>query len=364
MSKDYYKILGVDKNASKEEIKKAFRKLAHKYHPDKKTGDEAKFKELNEAYGVLSNDQKRSEYDSYGRVFEGSGGGGQGFGGGAYQGGPWGGFSGFSGAQQGFDEDFDLGDIFSDFFSGGARKKTKRGRDISMDIELTFEESVFGTDRKVLLNKVSTCEKCKGNRAEPGTGVEKCDTCNGQGKVREVRNSFIGSFATERACSACHGSGEVPKTKCKNCSGLGVVKKEEEVSLQIPAGINNGEMIRMTGGGEAVAGGVPGDLYIKVHVKPHSVFKKDGNNLVMDLKIKLSDALLGSEYQVDTLDGKIKVKIPENISIGEVLRIKGKGVPIDKNRRGDLLINLHIELPNKLSKNARKLIEELKKEGV
>lgn len=368
MAKDYYSILGIEKKASKDEVKKAFRTLAHKHHPDKKGGDEAKFKEINEAYTVLSDDKKRAEYDAYGRVFsDGQGPGpGAGFGG---QGGA-GGFGGFDFSQftqggngEGFEMNF--GDIFSDFFGGGRGGHSKRGRDISIDVELTFEESIFGVTRKILLNKTSTCKTCTGTGGAPGTKFSTCKTCNGKGKIREVRGTILGSFATERTCSECHGSAKIPDEKCKTCQGAGVSKQENEISVKIPAGIEDGEMIRLTAGGEALAGGSPGDLYIKVHVKRHATFRKDGQNLITDLKIKLSDALLGAEYQLKTLDGTITVKIPAHVAFGETLRVKGKGVPNDRgSSRGDILIRVIIELPKSLSKNAKKMIEELKEEGV
>lgn len=356
MAKDYYESLGVDKKASKEEIKKAFRTLAHKYHPDKKDGNDAKFKEINEAYSVLSDDKKRAEYDSYGRVFSGG-----------QQGGPSGGFEGFDFSQftqggQGFQ--FDFGDIFGDMFGGGRRAQAKRGRDISIDIELSFEESVFGVERVVLLNKVSTCDVCQGTGAEKGSEMLTCSTCSGTGSIREVKNTFFGQFESATTCETCHGSGKVPKTKCHTCKGAGVLKKETEIKVKIPAGIDSGEMIRLTGAGEAVAGGHSGDLYIKVYVKKHALFRKDGTNLVMDLNVKLSDALLGGSETVHTLDGEIAVKIPEGVTHGEILRIKGKGVPYAKNSRGDILLRVNIALPKKLSKEAKKAIEALKKEGI
>ena len=362
MSKDYYETLGVKKDASQDEIKKAFRKLAHEYHPDKKGGNEAKFKEVNEAYSVLSNEQKRSEYDAYGRTFSGAGGAGAGgFGG-------QGGFGGFDFSQytqggQGF-EGFDIGDIFGDIFGGGRRQQAKRGRDISIDIELSFEESIFGVTRKILLNKTSACTRCKGEGGEPGTDYVTCKTCNGKGSIRDVKRTILGSIATERACETCSGKGKTAKDKCKECKGAGILKKQSEIEVQIPSGIDDGEMIRMTGGGEAIAGGTAGDLYIKIHVKRHPVFRKEGRNLLMELNIKLSDALLGGSHVIHTLDGDITVKTPEHISFGEILRVKGKGVPVSKNDRGDLLIKVNIELPRKLSKEAKKLVEQLKGEGV
>ncbi|MBX4197800.1 molecular chaperone DnaJ [Candidatus Parcubacteria bacterium] len=362
MAKDYYQMLGVNRDASKEDIKKAFRKLAHQYHPDKKGGSAEKFKEVNEAYSVLSDDKKRAEYNAYGRVFSDAPGGGYNPGSG------FGGFD-FSGFQQaggqGF-EDIDLGDIFGQFFGGGARGGTrqKRGADISVDVEIAFQDSVFGTERKILLNKTSVCDHCTGNGAEPGTEMKTCASCNGKGKIHETKNSFLGQFTTVRTCSTCNGNGKIPVQKCKKCHGLGVYKKQEEFAINIPAGIDNGEVIRLTGAGEAVAGGVPGDLYIKVHVKKHPLFHKEGTNLVTDLNIKLSTALLGGEYALETLDGTLNLKIPQGINNGEILRVKGKGVPIDRNRRGDILVKIHIQLPTKLSKSASKLIEELKKEGI
>jgi molecular chaperone DnaJ len=356
MAINYYEVLGVEKSASKDDIKKAFRKLAHQFHPDKKGGNADKFKEVNEAYSILSDDTKRAEYDTYGRTFSEGGNGGAGFGG--FD------FSGFQNGQ-GF-EDIDLGDIFGSFFGGGnrGRERQKRGADISVDVELSFHESVFGVERKIILNKTSVCDACMGSGAEPGTEVKTCPTCNGKGKIHETKNSILGAFSTVRPCGTCNGSGKVPTTKCKKCHGLGVTKKQEEIKIQIPAGIENGEMIRMSGAGEAVAGGVTGDLYIKVHVKKHPLFRKENLNIVSDLNIKLSTALLGGDYVLETLDGPITLKIPSGISHAEILRVKGKGIPFERNKRGDLLIKIHIQLPQKLSKSAAKLVEELKKEGI
>lgn len=356
MGKDYYKILGVEKKASKEEVKKAFRKLAHKYHPDKKGGDEKKFKEASEAYAVLSDEKKRAEYDTYGRTFNGSN-GGPGAGAGGFD---------FSGFQQGggFDfQDFDLGDIFGDFFGGG-RQKQKRGRDISIDVEIDFKDSIFGTKRKVLLTKTSVCDVCKGAGAKPGTKMKTCTTCNGAGQVNETRNSIFGSFSSVRTCPTCHGRGEVPEVACVKCQGEGVVNEQVEINVDIPAGIEDGQMIRLTGMGEAVAGGVAGDLYVKIHVGPHPTLKKQGENLVMNLNVKLSDALLGAEYKIETLDGTLKLKIPENTRYGDTLRVRDKGVVLSPKKRGDLLIKVQIDLPKKLSRKAKQLLKELQDEGI
>lgn len=368
MSKDYYETLGVSKGASKEEIKKAFYKLAHKYHPDKKEGNEAKFKQVNEAYQVLSDDSKRSKYDQYGSGFENMGQQG------GYGAGAQGGFEGFdfSGAG-GFGNgnvDFDFGnlnDIFSDFFTGGmggGRTQARRGRDISTEVQISFSDAIFGTNRKILITKTSTCLTCNGSGAKAGSKMETCKHCNGQGKIRESKRTIFGNVASTKVCDVCLGTGEVPKELCDKCKGKGVMRREEEISIVIPAGIRDGEMIRMTGMGEAISKGTTGDLYIKINVAPHAVFKRDGNDLVMNLNLKLSDALLGTEYPIETLDGEIKVTIPEGVSINEILRVRGKGVPVSKNKRGDLLIKLNIKLPGRLSRKSREIIEELQKEGI
>ncbi|MBI2474636.1 MAG: molecular chaperone DnaJ [Candidatus Taylorbacteria bacterium] len=365
MSKNYYETLGLSKNASKDEIKKAFRTLAHQYHPDKKGGDEQKFKEVNEAYSVLSDDKKRAEYDAYGRVFSG----GAGAGNAGFDPSGFGGFEGFDFSNFGFGGDadggfdFGVGEIFGDIF-GGRATRSKRGRDISIDIELSFAESIFGSERRILLRKSVVCDYCNGSGGEPGTPEKTCTACNGKGKLRETKRSFIGSFSTVRNCDECGGTGKIPERKCSVCAGTGVVRKEKEIAIKIPSGIEDGEMIRLSGEGEMASKGVSGDLYVKVHVKKHPSIRKEGPNLLMDLPIKLSSALLGDEYTVATLDGDIKVTIPEGIRHGEILRVRGKGVPIERVKRGDLLIRIQIDLPAKLSREAKHLIEQLKKEGI
>ncbi len=355
MAKNYYDILGVEKKATKEDIKKAFRKLAQAHHPDK-GGDEAKFKEITEAYSTLSDERKRREYDSYGQTF--AGGGPQGFNGQGFD------FSQFGGFGQGGVE-FDISDLFGDIMGGGrGGRRVKRGRDISIDVELTFKESVFGASRAVLMTKIGKCDTCEGSGAKPGTELETCTTCNGAGKIREVRQSIMGPIQVQQTCSVCEGAGKVPKEKCATCAGHGVLRKEEEINLKIPAGIDGGEMMRMPGQGEAVKGGVSGDLYVKIHVKPHPVFRKEGLHLVMDLPVKLTDALLGTTVSVKTLDDKVlEVKVPKMEKNEEVLRLKGKGVVID-GQTGDLLIRLTSVLPKKLSGKAKKAIEDLKAEGL
>lgn len=359
MAKNYYDILGVEKKATQDDIKKAFRKLAQKHHPDK-GGDEAKFKEITEAYSILSDDKRRREYDSYGQTFAG--------------GGPQGGFNGnmggfdFSGFQNGAGGvEFDLSDLFGEFgdvFGGGRGRRVKRGRDISIDVEISFKDSILGVKRSVLITKIGTCDVCTGTGAKPGTDMETCSTCNGAGKIHETRNSPLGAFTSVRACPACEGSGKIPKEKCKNCTGHGILRKEEEINLDIPRGIDNGEMIRMPARGEAVKGGVSGDLYVKVHVKPHNTFRKEGPNIIMQMPIKLTDALLGTTVSITTIDDKtLDVKVPAMAKTEETLRLRGKGVQFDDGA-GDLLIHVTTTMPKKLSGKAKKAIEDLKSEGL
>jgi len=365
MTKDYYNVLGVDKKATQDDIKKAFRKLAHKYHPDKGGTDESKFKEITEAYSVLSDDKKRREYDTYGQAF--AGGAPRGAGQGSAGGNPFGGFD-FSGFQQGFgggNAEFDFGDIFGDMFGGTrGQARTPRGRDISIDLEVPFKDAAFGTTRTVLITKVSTCTLCSGSGAKPGTELEKCTTCNGSGRVHETRNSILGQFTSVRTCAACEGTGKLPKEKCPECKGHGVHRKQEEIKVNIPAGIDNGEMIRMPGVGEAIKAGTAGDLYVKVHVKPHPTFRRDGANLIMHLPVKLTDALLGTTVSIESLEGKtLEVKIPVMKRVEELLRVAGKGIPMEGSR-GDLIIRLEVALPHKLSGKAKKSVEDLKSEGL
>ncbi len=354
MSKDYYQILGIEKGASKDEVKKAFHKLAHKYHPDKKTGDEAKFKEVSEAYAILSDEKKRAEYDAYGRVFNGGNGGG---GGNPFEGFD---FSQFTGAN-GFE--FDLGDIFGDIFGGGGSRE-RRGRDISIDLQLPLRDVVFGTERTVMLTKASKCAVCAGSGAAPGSEMITCKTCNGKGKIHETRNSIFGSIATTSICPDCGGAGTIPKNPCTECRGSGVTRRQEDIAIKVPPGIADGEMIRLQGMGEAIPRGTSGDLYVKIRVERDPVFSREGANLLMNLTVKLTDALLGATYTVKTFDGDISVKIPAGISFGELLRVKGKGIVVPHGSRGDLLIRILIQIPNKLSRSAKESVEKLKEEGI
>ncbi len=353
--KDYYDLLGVDKKATKDDIKKAFHKLAHKFHPDKSSGDADKFKEVSEAYSILSDDKKRAEYDSYGQNFGGGAGAG-------YNGAQGFDFSQFQDAFNNGGFNFDFGDL-GDFFGGGGGR-ARRGHDVSIDLEISFKESVFGTKRVVLLAKTAQCDTCHGNGAKPGTEVETCKHCGGSGRVHETSNTIFGQISMQQTCKWCHGNGKIPKEKCTTCRGEGVLRKQVEVDINVPAGIDGGEMIRLTGAGEAVQGGASGDLYVKIHVTGDPRYRKDGINILTDLSVKLTDAMLGADYQVETLDGIETVSVPAGVTHGESLSIKGKGIPGGRGKRGDFVVRVKITLPQKLSKNAKNLIEKLKEEGI
>lgn len=366
MAKDYYETLGVKKGASKEEIKAAFRKLAHQYHPDKKGGDEKRFKEINEAYQVLSDDEKRKQYDTYGHAGVGAGGGPGGF--------DPSGFGGFGGFQSGGFEGVDLGDIFGDIFGGfggfegfggGRRERVKRGADIETSVSLTFVEAALGVEKSISLARDVLCEVCKGSGAKPGKGMKQCGTCNGKGRVTEMRRSVFGSFSTVRTCTFCGGSGQIPEEACATCAGKGTVRKKEVVTVSIPPGVQDGEVLRIPGYGESVQNGIPGDLYVRMGVAPHPVFRREGANLVMDLSIKLTDALLGTTKTFEDLEGKpLEVRVPSGVKHGDILRLKGRGIPTAKGRNGDILVNISVLMPKDLKGEAKKIIEDLRKLGL
>jgi molecular chaperone DnaJ len=358
MGNDYYSILGVDKKASKDEIKKAFHKLAHKYHPDKNGGDDKKFKEVNEAYQVLSDDSKRGQYDQFGSSFaQGSGGQGQA-----------GGFDGFDFSQftqNGADFGFDMGDIFGDLFGGGSRRaKNRHGSDLQTSITLDFKDAVFGVEKEIRITKPSTCLTCKGDGAKPGTKLHTCDQCNGSGTVKTVQRTILGSIATSQICNKCEGVGKIPDEPCTTCKGKGVVNEARTIKVAVPAGIQNGETLRLQAMGEAIKGGQSGDLYVRVSVNPHKSIVRSNYDLVSTLSIKLTDALLGAQYAVETLDGSMPVTVPAGTKIGDTIVLKHHGVPTSSSKRGNFIVKLVIALPEKLSKQAKVLIEELKKEGI
>ncbi|MBI4592505.1 molecular chaperone DnaJ [Candidatus Uhrbacteria bacterium] len=347
MAKDYYKTLGVDKGASQDDIKKAFRKLAHQYHPDKAGGDEAKFKEANEAYQVLSDEKKRAQYDQLGSAaFDGSGGfGGQGFGG----------FSGFQGGA-GFE---DLGDIFGDLFGGGrSRSRERRGSDIQVDMELTFNESIFGVNKEVELTKTDTCDRCGGTGGEPGEAMETCKDCDGNGVQIGVQRTVFGNIQTKHTCATCQGTGEMPKKPCKTCHGQGVERKKQTLTVTIPSGVENGSMLRVRAQGEAIKGGQTGDLFVRLHVPKDRHFERDGATLLTEATIGFTQAALGDTIGVETVDGSVDLKIPAGTQSGAQFRLRGKGVPHNRGR-GDQIVNVTVRTPEKLSREQKRLLEDL-----
>lgn len=359
MGKDYYAILGVSKNATAEEIKQAYRRLAHQHHPDKQGGNEAKFKEMNEAYQTLKDPEKRRQYDQFGTTFE--------------QARSQGGFGGF----QGFSDfsDFvrgsgvgDFGDIFSDFFGGGRRSGRSRkpqGRDISVDIEIDFKDAVFGVTKEVSLFKPSLCLECHGSGAKKGTEMERCSACDGNGQRTEVRQTFFGAFQSAHTCERCDGRGEVARTPCDTCKGRGLTRSQVRFDVGIPAGIENETTLRLNGKGEAVRGGVEGDLYVVVRVRPHQKFTREGQAIHSEETVPLSEALLGAIRDVETVDGVVALEIPSGTRHGDTLRLRGKGAPpLGGGGRGDHLVHIAVAIPKKLSRRQRELIEELKDEGL
>jgi len=366
---DYYELLGVSKTASQDEIKKAFHKLAHKYHPDK-GGDEKKFKEINEAYQVLSNTEKRAQYDQYGKTFDQMGAGGQGFNGQGFDfNWAWG--NGRQGQNMEFDFE-DVGSIFEDFLGfGGARKASKKdikkGKDIQVDIEINLEETLKATTKKFNLNKFVTCHRCTGNGAEPGTKIKECFTCRGTGQVQQVKKTILGSYTTVGVCPACQGEGSSPEKPCNVCKGEGRVKEQEEIEITIPAGIDSNQILKIEGKGEAgKKSGKSGNLYARIFVKEHPVFLRKGDDLIMQSEISFSQAVLGDNVEIQLLDKtKILLQIPEGAESGKVLRVSGKGVPhYNGFGKGNLYVELRVKTPKKLSKEQKKAIENLKNIGL
>jgi molecular chaperone DnaJ len=361
MAKDYYEILGVKKTASQDEIKKAYRKLAHKHHPDKGGTDAEKFKEVNEAYQVLSNAEKRGQYDQYGQTFEDAQRNGGGFGGAG--GNPFGAGFDFSGFANGGNVDFDLGDIFGDIFGSQRSRQARRERGIDLEMPLTisFEDAVFGIEKEITLEKKDACKTCEGTGAKPGTKVVTCSTCHGQGQIRTTRRTVFGNIASSTTCETCDGSGQVPEDPCDTCNGGGILRQEKTIQVKIPAGIDDGQRVAIRGEGElGYRGSKPGDLYLSIRVTPHKEFKRQGFNLHKDLPISFTQAALGTKINLETLDGKIELKIPSGTQAGTVLRVSGKGVPvINSSRRGDLFVTVRVIIPNKLSKQETELIKKL-----
>jgi molecular chaperone DnaJ len=348
-NRDYYEVLGIQRNATDDDIKAAFRKLARQYHPDvsKEPDAENKFKEINEAYGVLSDSEKRARYDRFGK--EGVGGMGSG------------GFHDYSA---------DFGDIFEEILGGfgfsagrrnASRKSPRRGRDLQMTISLKFEEAVFGIEKDIEFDRDDTCSRCNGNGAEPGTTPTKCSTCNGQGEVRQVRQTFLGQMVQTAPCPTCSGRGEIISSPCTTCRGGGLERKHIKKKVQVPAGVDHGTQIRLSGeGAPGVFGGPNGSLFLVLDVKPHQFFKRRDNDVVLNLDVNVAQAVLGAEVEVPTLDGDEKLKIPAGTQTGKVITMKGKGVPyLRRKDRGNQLVIVNVAIPTKLTKEQRELFEKL-----
>ncbi|MBU2566908.1 molecular chaperone DnaJ [Patescibacteria group bacterium] len=357
MSKDYYKILGVEKSASEEEIKKAFRRKAHEHHPDKKSGNEQLFKDVNEAYGILGDKERRAKYDQFGSAaFENGG-----FNPGA------GGFGGFDFNQGGFninmDDMGDLGDILGGMFGfgGGRGSRQKRGRDLEMEINLEFKEAVFGTEKEISVYTNSACEKCQGSGADPSSEIKTCSTCNGAGRIQKAQQTMLGTINTVVTCPDCHGQGKKAEKSCSDCNGTGMQKKEKKLKIKIPAGMNNGEALKLTGEGDYPgAGGKAGDLYIRVKVKSDSNFIRQDHNIISTSYIPFSIMALGGKVDVETVDGPVVLKIPSGSESGSVFKLKGKGVPyLSGYGRGDHLVTVLPDVPKKLSREQKKILEDL-----
>lgn len=357
--RDYYEVLGVQKNATDEELKKAYRQLAKKYHPDanpnNKEEAEKKFKEVNEAYEVLSDKQKRSMYDQFGH--SGPNGYSSDFSG--FSG--FDGFSGFGGGNGGFD--VDLGDIFSSFFGGSTRSQRQngpvRGRDLRVRIEIAFEEAAFGITKEITINRDEQCDTCHGSGCKPGTTTETCKVCNGSGQVKSVQNTILGSFSSVRTCEHCGGSGKIISNPCVDCKGRGTVRKQRKIKVNIPAGIDNGQIISLRGEGEpGLRGGGPGDLYITVSVKPHSVFTRKGDSLFCNVHISFAQAALGAIIDVPTLSGVEQYDLAEGTQTGSIFTLKGKGIKnINGRGTGDLYFTVIVDVPKKLNSEQRDLLK-------
>lgn len=355
--RDYYEVLGIEKGASEDEIKKAFRKMALKYHPDRNQGDkdaEEKFKEVNEAYSVLSDPEMRKKYDMFGHAgVDPSAQAGAGAGG-------WqGGFGGFDGV--------DFGDIFGDFFGGGfggsARRRNAptKGRDLQHSLKITFEEACFGTSKTINVKKYVKCDKCQGSGAAPGTQKRTCPRCGGSGQVQTVRSTLFGQVQTASPCPDCNGTGQIIDTPCPDCHGSGQVLKNIKIEVNIPAGVDEGSVIPIRGQGEPGKNGGPnGDLFVVLAVSPHKLFEREGNDLYLDIPISFTQAALGDEITVPTLEGKVSYKVPAGTQPGTVFRLRGKGViDVHGGRKGDLYVKVTLEVPTKLNSEQKKIVKEM-----
>jgi molecular chaperone DnaJ len=363
--RDYYEVLGVGKTASADELKKAFRRLAVKYHPDKEGGDEGKFKEINEAYEVLKDDKKRQRYDQFGHAgVGGASGGGAG-------GNPFEGFSGYGGQGQNINFDFGdlgLGDIFGSFFGGGqpggSRGRQARGNDVETQIDISFEDAVFGTQVELNLNLEDECSHCKGTTVEPGHELKTCDKCKGQGQVIASMQTIFGNIQQATVCPDCKGKGKVPEKICSVCNGKGTERKKQKIGLKVPAGIDDGATIRLRERGQAIANGPKGDLYVNVRVKAHKKFTREGDLILSEETINMVDASLGTKISVETVDGPVNMKVPAGTQSGTDFKLSGHGVThLRRETRGAHIVTIVVKTPEKLSSKQKELLEEFKKSG-
>jgi molecular chaperone DnaJ len=354
MAKDYYKILGVSENASKEDIKKAYKRLAKKYHPDLNKSDPdaaEKFKEINEAASVLGDEKKRAQYDRFGSTSEGFGGGTGGFD-----------FSDFGFSDFGFDFE----DIFDTFFSRGFGRHSRgprRGADLRYDLEITLEEAAFGTKKNIVVPRMEKCDECNGTGALSDSDINVCDKCNGRGRVQNIKRTPFGIFSTTTTCPKCRGEGKVITKPCPKCNGTGLVHHDRKIEIKIPNGIDDGNELRIPGGGEAgTKNGAPGDLYVVVHIRPHDIFSRSGNDINIEIPISFSQAALGDEINVPTLKGKAKLKIPQGTQTNTIFRMKGKGIPnLHGYGAGSENVQVVVKTPTKLTKKQKELLRELEK---
>jgi molecular chaperone DnaJ len=355
--RDYYEVLGVGKDASADEIKKAFRRKAIEFHPDKQGGDEAKFKEVNEAYEVLKDASRKQRYDQFGHAGVGNNGGGNPFEG-------FGGFGGGQGQNVNFDfGDLGLGDIFGSFFGGSQqqRQRQNRGRDVEARVEITFEQAVFGTETDLRLSLDDTCEHCNGTTVEPGHELRTCDNCGGSGQVVTQTRTVFGNIQQAAICPTCHGSGKVPEKVCTVCNGKGTQSKTKKIDLKIPAGIDDGAVIRLREYGEAIANGPKGDLYVNIRVKPHKHFTREGDLILSEEHVSMIDAALGAEIEVETVDGPIRMKVPAGTQSGSDFKLSNHGVPhLKGSTRGAHIVTIVVDTPTKLTKQQKELLEQFK----
>ena len=358
--RDYYEVLGVSKGASEAEIKKAYKKMARKYHPDLNRDDpktaEEKFKEVNEAYDVLKDPQKKAAYDQFGHDAFQNGMGGGGAGG---FGGFGGGFGGFGGGAEGF------GDIFDMFFGGGGRRSSgrpgpERGSDLRYDLEITFEEAAFGKEAELNVPRTEQCDHCHGTGAAPGTSPETCPDCNGTGTRQTVANTPFGRMVNQTTCGRCHGTGKIVKNPCPNCNGTGRKKTTRTIKVNIPKGVDNGSRVRVNGGGEAgVRGGSNGDLYVYIFIKPHKIFRREGYDVIVEVPVSFVQAALGDKVQVPTIDGPVEIKIPAGTQSGKILRLRERGIPhLRGNGRGDEHVVIKVLTPQNLNQRQKELLKE------